>query len=148
MRERIILLADDDIDDSEMFCEALAGIDKNIKCECVVNGEKLFEALNVFDINPELIFLDLNMPIMNGWECLKLLKNDSKYKHIPVVIISTSSHITEIENTLGLGANCYFVKPSDFNDLMHVLEILTDNVFDLEKGITKLKNERNKYIFF
>lgn len=128
MDHKVILLADDDSDDTEMFCEALADIDPGIICHCAINGRELLKMLNELSEKPQLIFLDLNMPIMNGWQCLKLLKEDERYKHIPVIMISTSSHQLEMDMAANLGALCYFVKPNSFNVLTQVLKAIAENL--------------------
>ncbi|MBO9583933.1 MAG: response regulator [Flavobacterium sp.] len=143
--KKIILLADDDRDDAEMFCEALADIDQNIICHCAENGSEALKTLKKQDKIPEVIFLDLNMPIMNGWECLKELKLDARYKEIPVIMISTSSHKNDMDKAANLGALCYFVKPNNFNDLKQVLQLFASN---LENGlkVTLPNLEKNKYL--
>lgn len=145
MSKKIILLADDDQDDKEMFCEALADIDENIICYCAENGSKALQILEKQDEIPNVIFLDLNMPVMNGWECLKELKSDDRYKNIPVIMISTSSHKNDMDAAADLGAICYFIKPNNFNDLKEVLGTVTSN---LENGLKEsvLKLVQNKYL--
>ncbi|MDP5202314.1 response regulator [Flavobacterium sp. DG2-3] len=145
MSKKIILLADDDRDDTEMFCEALADIDENIICHCAENGDKALKMLKNEDKIPGVVFLDLNMPILNGWECLKELKADERYKEIPVIMISTSSHKNDMDTAANLGAVCYFVKPNNFNDLKQVLQFITSN---LEKGLKEALPtlEKNKYL--
>lgn len=142
---KIILLADDDWDDTEMFCEALADIDENIICHCAENGDVALKMLKDHDKIPGIIFLDLNMPVMNGWECLKEIKQDERYKDIPVIMISTSSHKNDMETAASLGALCYFVKPNTFKDLKQVLELITSN---LENGLKEALPhlEKNKYL--
>lgn len=148
MDQKLILLADDDRDDTEMFCEALATIDGSVICHCAENGRKLLEILHGLPEMPQLIFMDLNMPVMNGWDCLKLLKADERYKHIPVIMISTSSHEKEIETATKLGALCYFVKPNSFTELTQVLQAIIDN---LETGISQavqhLQTGETRYVF-
>jgi CheY-like chemotaxis protein len=142
------MLADDDRDDTDMFCEALTEIDKSIVCHCAVNGEALLKILYSLDQNPLLIFLDMNMPIMDGRECLKVLKSDERYRLIPVIMISTSSHQRDVEISLQLGALGYFVKPSDFNDLTDVLQIIKDNLgAGLKEALVNLHAKGNKHIF-
>lgn len=145
MGKKIILLADDDKDDAEMFCEALADIDESIICHCAENGDQALKMLKNQDRIPEVVFLDLNMPIMNGWECLKQLKLDDRYKEIPVIMISTSSYKNDMDAAESLGAICYFVKPNNFSDLKQVLRLITSN---LENGLKlSLSNlENNKYM--
>ncbi len=145
MEQKVILLADDDNDDTEMFCEALSNIDNSIISHCAINGIELLKKLNNLNQKPEAIFLDLNMPIMNGWQCLELLKEDERYTEIPIIMISTSSHYQEIEMAARLGALCYFVKPSNFNELTQVLQtivanpgtVLKDAIQNLPPGISR-----------
>jgi CheY-like chemotaxis protein len=147
MEQKIILLADDDRDDIEMFCEALEEIDNTVTCYWTINGEELLNKINGLIDKPNLIFLDVNMPIMNGWGCLKALKEDKRYSDIPVIMISTSSHKEDIDAAISLGALCYFVKPNDFKDLIYVLQIITDN---LGTGLKEVldQTQGKKYIFF
>lgn len=148
MRKKIILLADDDMDDTEMFCEALEDIDENIICECAANGKEALQVLESLDQIPELIFLDVNMPIMSGWECLKILKNDKRYQDIPVIMISTSSHKKDMDIALELGSMCYFVKPYDFNDLKHILRSIALNLgANLRKALYQLETDGSGHVF-
>lgn len=148
MKKKVILLADDDVDDTEMFCEALSDIDESIICHCAGNGSEVFTILNEIDEIPELIFLDLNMPIMSGWECLKALKKEAKYKDIPVIMISTSSHKNDMDMASNLGSICYFVKPNNFNDLKFVLQTITSNLGEgLKDALADLQSSNVKHIF-
>ena len=148
MEKKIILLADDDIDDTEMFCEALEDVNENVVCHCAVNGVEIFEILKTIDEKPELIFLDLNMTIMNGWNCLELLKKDPAYQDIPVIMISTSSHKKDMEAAASLGSICYFVKPNNFNDLKEILRVITSNLGSgLKDAIVNSLSKGSKHIF-
>lgn len=148
MEQKIILLADDDIDDTEMFCEALTNIDDNLICHCSTNGNDLFTKLNEISKNPDLIFLDLNMPVLNGWQCLKILKEDQRFKDIPVIMISTSSHKGEIATAMDLGALCYFVKPNSFKEFTHILEEITENLGpNLKNAVINLQKSGSGNIF-
>lgn len=148
MDKKIILLADDDMDDTEMFCEALIDIDEKIICHCAYNGSDAMNILTGLNEKPQLIFLDLNMPIMNGWDCLKFLKNDIKYQEIPVIMISTSSHKNDIDTASSLGAIGYFVKPNSFNELKNILHSLTANLGnDLKEAIANLQKNGSENIF-
>ncbi|WP_456312359.1 response regulator [Pseudomonas shirazensis] len=148
MDKEIILLADDDTDDTEMFCEALADVNKDIICYCAENGNKALQILDKLEVKPKLIFLDLNMPLMDGWQCLKILKKDANYQDIPVIMISTSSHKNDMEKASDLGAICYFVKPNSYEDLKYVLQSLTSNLGDgLSAAIAKLQANVSDNIF-
>jgi CheY-like chemotaxis protein len=88
-----ILLVDDDQDDAYIFNEAIVTIDPNIKCIHVIDG---IEALQILeDMTVDIIFLDLNMPRMNGKECLEEIRKRNRLKDIPVIIYSTSPEMIE-----------------------------------------------------
>lgn len=127
MDKKIVLLVDDDTDDTELFCEALCSVEENIVCHCTADGGEAMAKLNELSAKPHLIFLDINMPVMSGWQCLKALKEDERYTDIPVIIVSTSSNQREIEIAQDLGALCYFTKPNDFDDLTRMLRVIVTN---------------------
>ncbi|OXG04392.1 response regulator receiver domain-containing protein [Flavobacterium araucananum] len=119
-----ILLTDDDEDDREFFAEAVEDLHLNHPVEFCRNGVELLDRLNdkKFEI-PDIIFLDLNMPILSGFETLQQIREDSRFKDIPMIAIySTSATIDGITNTFGLGANAYIVKPVAFGDLKKLLK--------------------------
>lgn len=128
MKPNVFLLADDDTDDTELFCEALAATDKAAVCHCVGNGKEALQILHEMNPKPNLIVLDVNMPVMDGWQCLKKLKADERYNHIPVMMYSTSSHQKEVETAMSLGALCFFTKPVSFDELKEILGVIAANI--------------------
>ena len=120
------LLVDDDSDDTELFCEALNEIDHSVHCHFALDGEEALSLLQ--EIKPNVIFLDINMPGMNGWDCLSLLKSNEESKNIPVIMYSTSSHKTEVEKAFNMGALSFFSKPSDYKELKAMLQDVVDRV--------------------
>jgi chemotaxis family two-component system response regulator Rcp1 len=70
---------------------------------------------------PDLILLDVNLPKMNGHEVLREIKNDDGLKHIPVVMLTTSSSERDIITAYGNHANCYITKPVDVNEFLQVI---------------------------
>lgn len=112
------LIVDDDADDIDFFCEAVHEIFTDAVCSVARDGE---EALGLLRQKsgplPDFIFLDMNMPRMDGKACLAELKKDDGLKHIPVVIYSTSSHPRDKTETLALGADYYLVKATSFKKL-------------------------------
>jgi CheY-like chemotaxis protein len=106
-----VLLADDDQDDRDFFKEAIEELKLPVDLEFAVNGMELMSILtSSSDKLPDLIFLDLNMPIKNGQECLEELKSNQKLQHIPVIIYSTSDGREHIDKTYKHGASLYIKK--------------------------------------
>jgi CheY-like chemotaxis protein len=119
---RSIFLVDDDEDDRSLFKEAVSVLDKNIQCWTASDGQQALDMLQFeLVVTPDVIFLDLNMPKMNGLEFLKNLKKLRNFKSIPVIIYTTSSNPEDIRKTKELGATDYLTKPSDFDQLYQKL---------------------------
>jgi CheY-like chemotaxis protein len=118
LKKRTFFIVDDDVDDQELFAEAVSEIDSSIACISVSNGEEALDVLRNRKIElPDMIFLDLNMPRLNGKQCLAELKREKHLKDIPVVIYSTSSEKRDIEETSRLGAAHFLTKPNKFDEL-------------------------------
>ncbi|WP_036146018.1 response regulator [Maribacter sp. Hel_I_7] len=118
-----ILLVDDDEDDRQFFADALEGIELNTDLHQLENGKSCMEyLLSDTDNTPDLVFLDLNMPIMNGFECLEAIRRTPHLKDLLVAIYSTSSAERDIEETFEKGANIYIKKPSSFTELKKSLK--------------------------
>jgi CheY-like chemotaxis protein len=137
-----LLLADDDADDTEMFCEALLEIKTPTHCYTAENGKQALQILADMNLEkPQLIFLDINMPIMGGWECLKRIKGIPEFKDTPVIMYSTVSQSTFVEKAMALGAFCLFTKPEDYKDLKMILSVMITNLHaDLRQSLERFKN--------
>ncbi len=122
------MIVDDDQDDCDIFCEAVTKIDEFALCHRARNGEDALLKLRRMELQPDFIFLDLNMPRMNGIQCLAELKKDAKLKDIPVVILSTSSSQKDIDETSKLGAIYFITKPSDFTTLSKKLSFVIERI--------------------
>jgi len=117
-----ILLADDDHDDTFLFREALTHIPIETALAVADNGMELLRMLKDSDKQPDVIFLDMNMPIKNGLECLEDIRSLAGYEQVPVVILSTSVAQYLWESAYRNGANLYVQKPTSFNGLVEILE--------------------------
>ncbi len=116
-----VLLADDDSDDCLLFKDALADFPGRATLTTVSDGEQLMMALERATSLPDVLFLDLNMPRKNGFECLLEIRSTEKLKSLPVIIFSTSFD-PDIARKLYLdGAHFYMRKPSEFRVLTQVL---------------------------
>ena len=105
------LLVDDDDDDKEIFCLALAEVNPSIECHIASDGIEALEMLNDPSFTPDFIFLDLNMPLMGGKECLIQIKKRHHLENTAVIIFSTSASQKDIEDTAQLGASSFITKP-------------------------------------
>lgn len=118
-----ILLSDDDIDDCRFFKGALAKLSVSTNLKTVNDGEELMQLLTDETIDlPHLLFLDINMPRKNGFECLYEIKKNKRLKDLPVVIFSTSNSRENINHAFKIGANIYIRKLGNFNQLIQVIQ--------------------------
>ncbi|HJY63663.1 MAG TPA: response regulator [Ignavibacteria bacterium] len=133
-----ILLVEDNEGDVRLIKEAFneSNIDKNFSV--AKDGE---DALNYLykrgdysdRLNPDIIFLDINLPKKNGFEVLEKIKNDPELKRIPVIMLSSSSSEDHISKSYELSANCYVTKPVDFDEYTEVVKTIEDFWFDKAK---------------
>ena len=125
-----ILVAEDDIDDRFLLETAFAEKGYNEKLTFVENGIELIDFLNnQLSENgqqtgslPRFILLDLNMPKKDGREALKEIKQEKRFKKIPVIVFTTNKNENEIRRCYELGANTYVVKPVGFDSLLESIE--------------------------
>jgi len=121
-----ILLIDDDKDDQINFCRCINEIDPAIECLIANNGMEAMLHLRTINPKPSLVFLDLNMPLMNGYEYLENLREQEVYNHIPVIIFTTSQNEDDMEKCRKLGATKFLTKPADVEILKSELRVLLD----------------------
>ncbi|GGF24062.1 response regulator [Flavobacterium limi] len=130
-----LLLADDDEDDCIFFREALDELSFPVTLVTVNDGVELMDFLdvNISDNLPDILFLDLNMPRKNGYECLTEIKAIQELKRLPVVIFSTSLDTEIVNRMYDNGALYYIRKPGDFSKLKQVignaLKVIEENNF-------------------
>jgi CheY-like chemotaxis protein len=125
MKPYKILLVDDDADDQLLFLDAIHAIDQSLECDVANNGLEAISQLSEMPSSPGVIFLDLNMPKMNGYECLEKIKSSTTFSQIPVIIFTTTTNPKEAERTRNMGASRFLTKTSDFKKLKSQLnEIL------------------------
>ena len=138
-----IVLADDDADDRQLFCEAVLLLNPSIRLQLLNEGEALITYLkNEQHQLPELIFLDLNMPKLNGFECLEEIRKDKRLSKLPVIIFSTSGQNKDIMESMQKGANLYFIKPTGLLELSQKLK----NIFELDFKDYQPKVALNRFV--
>ena len=87
--KRKFLLVDDDYEDAHLFRETLENVDPDILCYYALHGRDAWDKLESQEIAvPDIVFLDMKMPVMNGREFLEMIRNDERFKSIPVIVYS------------------------------------------------------------
>lgn len=116
---------DDDEDDRDFFCTAVQTIDPSIECIFAKDGEQaLKQLLNDITLVPDFIFIDMNMPMMDGKQCLTEIRKIERLDHVPSYIYSTSGSAKIINDVLTLGAKGFLIKPSSMGALEQMLRAL------------------------
>ncbi len=133
-----ILLVDDDPGDVRLTVEALKQTKMLTNLSFARDGIEALAFLRrqgkqADAPRPDIIFLDLNMPRMDGREALAEMKKDADLKHIPVVVLTTSSDEEDILRSYNLHANCYVTKPVDLQQFMKVVRSIEDFWFTVVK---------------
>jgi CheY-like chemotaxis protein len=124
-----ILLADDDPDDRMFFNDAASSLAVKTNLTMVKDGAKLMDHLAAPEVAlPDILFLDLNMPFKNGFQCLTEIRSSPRLKDIFIIIYSTTSNPREVDETFIKGANLFIQKPNTFTELKRMLA----KVFTLE----------------
>jgi CheY-like chemotaxis protein len=140
-----ILMIDDDHDDQTLFCEAIKLISSNITCLLAKNGP---EALTILDNTtplPSVIFLDINMPVMDGRETLARIRATLRLRSIPIFIYSTSNSEAEIKKFLALGVN-YIIKPNSFDKVVQAISKALKDAVGFIPAKTEETKLRTQYI--
>jgi CheY-like chemotaxis protein len=134
----VILLAEDDSDDRLLIKDALEECQWRGELRCVENGEELLDYLlrrgaykDVDAPRPGVILLDLNLPRKDGRQALREIKADPGLRRIPVVVLTTSKAVTDVETSYDLGANSFISKPVQFDDLVNVIRMLGQYWFEV-----------------
>ena len=123
-------MIDDDPDDAFFFSQALSELGLSTDFRYIGNGmETLPELLKKDGYHPDVIFLDINMPLTDGWECLRDLKSLAEFRSIPIVMYSTSDIEREGSAAADVGAAAFMTKPTTFDELKARLSKLMHTLF-------------------
>ena len=122
MRHKVIVLVDDDPDDHEVFKMALAELPEPIICVSYLGGEEALEQLRSMEVRPDYIFVDINMPVIDGFQFLDIIKReDTDLSNTPVIMLSTTSDYEVSRKVKEAGAMTFFTKPSCLMDYVIML---------------------------
>lgn len=117
-----ILLADDDKDHAVLFGRILNRVDPTKTLITVYDGQQLLDFLQQFQ--PQILFLDLNMPCKNGVDCLLEIRSNPKYNDLRIIVYSSSLHMQDISKCYSYKADLYLVKPFDTEHLSNALHTI------------------------
>lgn len=118
-----LLLIDDDPEEYELFCSALLQVAPDLQCIALDSGKDAIEKIQKEkSFTPEFIFVDLNMPGLNGKQVLAELKDIDRIRQVPIIIYSTSSSKEDVQETKELGSSGYIVKPASYAALVETLK--------------------------
>lgn len=120
----MIALVDDDIDDLELLQDAISGSDYSGECMQFHTGQELMDFLRSQPSRPEVITLDLNMPVKNGFQALAEIKSDPDLRSIPVIIVSASSNKMDEVQCLELGCEKFFRKPATMRGYDQLISVV------------------------
>ncbi len=121
-----ILMVEDNPGDVRLIQEAISEASLKVEMSVAWDGQQALDMLGFSDGSeksslPQIILLDLNLPVRSGQEVLNIIKNDLRTKGIPVVIFSSSGADQDIEQSYNNHANCYICKPVNLDDYLHVI---------------------------
>jgi len=119
-----ILLIEDDADDIELLQEALKNHAIAFDMEVIKDGKKALDHFRSSSVAPEIIILDLNLPKVHGRELIVEIKTGQTFKHIPLLILTTSSAKEDVEYAYKNGADKYLIKPSTIEKIRETVSII------------------------
>jgi CheY-like chemotaxis protein len=140
-----VVLADDDLDHAIIFKTVLKQVDSSKTMTIVRDGKELIDLLSIRI--PGLLFLDLNMPCKNGLECLQDIRQRLHLNDLPVVVYSSSTHMTDIQKSYIHKADLYMVKPFNSYHLRNALESILKMEWKNNYG-EKYYFMNNKFVLF
>jgi CheY-like chemotaxis protein len=123
-----IILIDDDVDDRALFREMIKNIDPGILLHEFKNGISFIRSVTSEMTLPpfDMIFMDINMPLKNGIECLRELRNDPRFNAVPIIVFTTSSNDKDIEASYTSKATLYIAKSFSFDQGVRMLQAVLD----------------------
>jgi CheY-like chemotaxis protein len=128
------LLIDDDQDDQEIFKMCLRRLSQDINCRVMNDGAEAYLTLSTSDYTPDFIFLDVNMPKMNGIDCLGVLRKIERLRQTKIYMYSTSSQPKTVEISKEFGADGFIIKPARTDELKDKLAAILQIVAEINQS--------------
>ncbi|MDX9991012.1 MAG: response regulator [Anaerolineales bacterium] len=124
---RSFFLIEDSTADADLIIRVLKKNDKSIQIYHAQDGEEAIQMLNSWAAgfpNPMIILLDLKLPKIDGLEVLKIIKEDKRFRSLPVIALTSSNQNQDIQKAYQLGANSYIIKAIDFDEFSKAIELI------------------------
>lgn len=137
MSQHTIFIAEDDEDDQFLLRSAFNSVGRTCELEFFNNGEQLLNRLGQTNHRPTLVLLDLNMPVMDGFQALSEIRQQDAYRTLPVIVLTTSNQRDDITRAYSLGANSFITKPNQYNDLLQTVQHLQQFWLNLAQTTTR-----------
>jgi CheY-like chemotaxis protein len=141
-----VVLADDDRDHGLLFHYVLKKVDPSQSLTIVKDGGELMDLLSQH--TPDILFLDLNMPGKNGFECLSDIRKQERFKQLTIVVYSSSTHMTDIQKSYLHQADLYMVKPFNSFHLQNALESILTMEWKEKQSDCKYYFMNNRFVPF
>ena len=123
-----ILYIDDDLEDIGMFREELHDVDPSINFCYATGSDDALKKLTSFQIRPDAIFIDFHMPAIDGCECIKVIKERAEFKHIPIILVSSTITSRQIDELNKLGVYYFLSKTALLSDMKPALKVILDSL--------------------
>jgi PleD family two-component response regulator len=127
-----ILCVDDDDDDASLMESAVLHCCSEIKFMKCFGGKEALDFLNSPVSSPDAILLDVNMPLVNGFDCLKEIQRNPRLRSIPVFMISTSASPKDVTLAMELGARKFLTKPNTYSEICAMVNFIIEEIFALK----------------
>lgn len=123
----VVLYVEDDLDDQVIFNECVRHVRPDLICKFAKDGFEALRMLQSMTVKPACIFIDVNMPMMDGNQLLAKIKSNPAISDIPCYMLSTSKNTQHIKQALEAGAEDYLVKPAVYIDFQKLLQTTFEN---------------------
>ena len=128
-----ILLVDDDREEYEFITSAFESL--TVKAEVIQVEDCNDVSGTIKQHNPDMVFIDINMPSINGIDCLKAVRSEKRFENLPIIIYSTSNSLTDVQESFKHKANLYVVKPNTFSKLTASLQKILSFDWNLRNNL-------------
>jgi len=143
---RFIIYAEDDCDDQEVLQAILKDLRPDIKVDCVCNGDELLALLA--EQQPDLLFLDIVMPVKGGLECLVEIRKQERFQRLPIIVYSGTTNPHHVQEAYEKGANLFLIKLVSYRELSETLSATLDLDWRDPEAVKNQYHINGRYVVF